>query len=123
MRITFNGEDQAIASIEELGFALDRFDAESSFEMWIATDDGPSMTMLRNGDHAWPMYLRFNGDSGFVTRGDQGREGVGAFELSNGQIDEYPLSWCVDLERCYKAIAYFFVNDGAQYSFIEWQAA
>jgi hypothetical protein len=121
MKITFNGVEQAIASIEELGYALDRFDLESSFELWIATGDGPSMAMLRNADHAWLMYLRFNGDSGFVTKSDQTIEGVCEYRLANGQFDEYPRSWCIDLEQCYKAIAYFFVNDGTRYDFVDWQ--
>jgi hypothetical protein len=121
MQITFNGQDQSIGSIEELGQALDRFDLASSFELWIATDNGPSMVMLRNQDQAWLMYLRFNGDSGFVTKGDPGRQGLGTFRRSNGQIDEYPLSWCIELEQCYMAIAYFFVNDGARYDHVDWQ--
>src|SRR5262249_52772419 len=109
-------------SIEELLCgALDRFDLESSFELWVATEDGPSIVMLRNQDNAWLMYLRFTGDSGFVTKGDQNRQGVSTYKLSNGQIDEYPLSWCIDLEQCYKAIAYFIVNDGARYDFVDWQ--
>src|SRR5215475_7936569 len=104
MQIRFNGEDQPIASIEELGLALDRFDLTPLFELWIATGEGPSMLMLRNADHAWLMYLRYEGDSGFVTQGDQTRSGFCKYELSNGQIDEYPLSWCIELEQCYKAI-------------------
>jgi hypothetical protein len=120
MKIRFNGEDQPIASIENLSRALDRFDVEPLFELSIETDDGPSMIMLRNADHAWLMYLRFHGDSGFVTKGDQSRHGASTYRLSNGQVDEYPLSWCIGLEQCYKAIAYFFVNDGARYDLIDW---
>jgi hypothetical protein len=77
--------------------------------------------MLRNGANAWLMYLRFNGDSGFVSKGDATKTGDESYTLSNGQVDKYPLSWCIDLEQCYKAIAYFFVNEGAQPVFIAWQ--
>ena len=122
MRVAFNGENQAIASIEELSFALDRFDCESSFELCIsASDAGPFLTMLRSADHAWLMYMRFSGDDGFVTMGNQENQGVCKYRLSNGQIDEYPLSWCIDLEQCYMAIAHFFVNDGARYDFVDWR--
>jgi hypothetical protein len=121
MKITFNGVDRPFASIEEFGLALDRFDLEPRFELWISRNDGPSLTMLRNGDHALLMYLRFDGDSGVVSKGDQQKRGVCSYVLSNGQIDEYPLSWCVNLEECYKAFAYFFVNDGARYDFMAWQ--
>ncbi len=123
MKITFNGSDFSFDSIEEFGPALDRFDLEPQFELWISRHDGPSLTMLRNGDHAWLMYLRFTGDSGVVSRGDQRKQGTCSYALSNGQIDEYPLSWCVNLDECYKAVAYFFVNDGARYNFVTWQAA
>jgi hypothetical protein len=121
MKVTFNGVDQPFASIEEFSLALDRFDLEPRFELWISCNEGPSLAMLRNGDHAWLTYLRFNGDSGVTSRGDQQKQGVCSYVLSNGQIDEYPLSWCVNLEECYKAFAYFFVNDGARYDFIAWR--
>ena len=121
MKVTFNGTERIIGSIEELGTLLDRLDREAKFEFWISTEDGLAMTMLRNAEHGWLMYLRFNGDSGFVTKGDQDNQGSCTYQLSNGQIDEYPLSWCVDLEQCYKAIAYFFVNGGARYDFLTWQ--
>ncbi len=81
------------------------------------------MAMLRNGDHAWLMYLRFDGDSSFVSLGDHSNHGTCSYTLANGQVDEYPLSACIDIEDCYKAIAYFFVNDGAQYNFVSWRDA
>jgi hypothetical protein len=120
MKVTFNGADETVCSIGEL--ALDRFNSATQFKLWISVQNGSSICMLRDADHAWLMYLSFSGDSGFVTRGDQNKRGNCNYQLANGQVDEYPLSWCIDLERCYKAIAYFFVNDGARYDFIEWQA-
>jgi hypothetical protein len=93
MKIVFNETAQSLGSIEELGLALDRFDLEPQFDLCISAQDGPSMAMLRNGGHAWLMYLRFNGDSGFVSRGDQHNQGTCSYTLGNGQVDEYPLSW------------------------------
>ncbi len=121
VNITFNGEPQAIASIEEFGFALDRFDQHAKFELWASIPDGPSMCMLRNGPHAWLMYLRFDGDAGFVSQGDLTQTGDISYRLSNGQVDQYPLSWCVENDRCYQALAYFFVNGGAKPNWITWQ--
>jgi hypothetical protein len=123
MKISLNDTEFSMGSIEDLGEFLDRLDREVKFEFWISTENGPSMAMLRNGDCGWLMYLHFNGDRGLVTKGDQSRQGNCAYELSNGQVDEYPLSWCIDLEQCYKAIAYFFVNEGARYEFVTWQVA
>ena len=79
--------------------------------------------MLRNGEHAWLMYLRSSGDDGFVTKGEDHGGQLVAYRLASGQVDEHPLSWCIDLEQCYKAIAYFFVNDGARPEFVFWQKA
>ena len=122
MKFTLNGADVRIDSVEDLGEFLDRLDREIQFEFWISAENGPSMCMLRDREHGWLMYLQFDGDSGLVTKGDQNRQGTCTYVLSNGQADEYPLSWCIDLEQCYKAIGYFFVNDGARYEIAVWQA-
>ena len=53
MKITFNGIGLSFPSFEEFVPALDRFDLEPQFELWISCHDGPSLAMLRNGDHAW----------------------------------------------------------------------
>jgi hypothetical protein len=123
MEITFNGTTLSVTSIEELSSALDRFDLEQQFELWITVQNGPSLAMLRNLDHALLMYLRFNDDSGVVTKGNQDKQGTCAYTLTNGEVNELLLSWCIDLEQCYKAIAYFVVNSGARYDFITWQVA
>jgi hypothetical protein len=76
MEITFNGTTLSVTSIEELSSALDRFDIEKQFELWITVQNGPSLAMLRNLDHALLMYLPFNGDSGVVTKGNQDKQGT-----------------------------------------------
>lgn len=81
---------------------------------------GPAMTLLRSGSDAWLMYLREPGDSGFRTNGDDTRQGNASYRLSNGQLDEYPLAWCIDIEQCYQAIAYFCVNEGAKPKWVAW---
>jgi len=121
--ITFNDQPESIASIEEFGIALDRFDRTPKFELWLSIEGGPSVCMLRNGKHAWLMYLRFEGDSGFVSRGESSAQGGVSYKLANGQIDEYPLAWCIDVEQCYKVLAYFFVNEGAQPDWVSWHAS
>lgn len=129
VEVTFNGKLVGIVSVEDLDAALHRFDLEPRFELSVSVEtgrsmdelpDGPVMSMLRNGPCAWLMYLRYKGDSGFVSRGDVARIGKASYTLSNGQVDEYPLSWCIDLEQCYRAIAYFFVNEGRQPGWITW---
>jgi hypothetical protein len=117
----FQGRDEPLISIECLGTALDRFDLESQFELWVNQPDGPAICMLRNSQNAWLMYLRHDGDSGFHSLGNSEREGFIEYRLSNGQIDEYPRAWCIPVEDCYKAISFFFVNDGLRPHWLTWQ--
>lgn len=121
--ISFNGCDEDIDSIEAFSLALDRYDGSSQFELWLSLAKGPSMCMLRNGEYAFLMYLRSPADPGFVsgTAANVGAEVQ--YMLSNGQIDEYPQAWCVPVEQCYKALAYFFVNDGQRPKWIAWHDA
>jgi hypothetical protein len=121
IEVTINSEPVEIASIEELDAALVRSEQQPYAEIWISLPNGPRMAMLRTEDHAWLMYLRFNGDAGFVSQGDLTKAGTASYTLANGQVDEYPLSWCIDLQRCYQALMYFFVNSGAQPDWVTWQ--
>jgi hypothetical protein len=120
IKLTFNGHPQSIVSVEDLGQALNRFDTEALFELWALAPAGPSMCMLRNGTHAWLLYLRHPADSGFCSVGNAEHAGSERYVLSNGQADEYPLAWCIEVEQCYKAVAYFFVNDGERPDWVNW---
>jgi len=117
---SFNGRAEDIGSIEALGLAIDRYDDHAEFELWLSVLEGPSLCMLRNGDHAFLMYMRFPGDSGFVSRGGADVGAHVQYKLSTGQIDEYPQSWCVPVEQCFKALAYFFVNGGQRPAWVAW---
>jgi Immunity protein Imm1 len=116
----FNGAELHPSSTEEVGRLLDRVDQVREFELWASAPNGPSLCMLRNGDDAWLMYLRQEGDSGFSSRSFVHCAGTVTFRLCNGQVDEYPRSWCIDIEQCYKALAYFFENAGAKPDWIDW---
>jgi hypothetical protein len=119
--VSFNGAQEDIGSIEALGIALDRYDRVAQFELWLSRVPlGPSICMLRNGERAFLMYLRFPEDSGFVSAGGLAAEDQVEYTLSNGQIDAYPRSWCIPVEQCYKALAYFFVNEGLQPEWVAW---
>jgi hypothetical protein len=118
--VTFNGTEELMYQIEVFGAALDRFDAQPVFELWLNVPGGPSMSMLRNGVHAFLMYLREFGDSGFVSVGEEA-DGSVSYTLGNGQVDEHPRSWCIPLEKCYQALAFFFVNDGMRPEWLRWE--
>ena len=118
--VTFNGKQQEVSSIEQFGVALDRFDQVGEFEVWLSASQGQAICMLRNGSNAWLMYLRHDGDTGFTSNAETSRTGVASYTLSNGQVDEYPLSWCIEVEQCYKALAYFFANEGGKPEWVPW---
>ena len=118
--VTFNGKRQEVSSIEQLSVALDQFDQVDQFEVWLSASRGQAICMLRNESNAWLMYLRYDGDSGFTSQAKTGRTGVASYKLSNGQVDEYPLSWCIEVEQCYKALAYFFANEGGKPEWVSW---
>lgn len=121
IEVSFNSTQEDVGSIEALDVALTRFDAVAQFELWLScVPAGPSICMLRNGEHAFLMYLRSPDDSGFVSAGSLLAERQIEYTLSNGQVDAYPDSWCVPLELCYRALAYFFVNEGRRPEWVTW---
>jgi hypothetical protein len=120
VQLELNGRVLDASSVSRMGQALDEADAHAIFELVASVPDGPSMFMLRSGADAWLMYLREPGDAGFHSSGEADRAGVASYTLSNGQEDEYPLAWCIDVEQCYRAIAYFCVNEGAKPGWVDW---
>ena len=110
-----------ISSEEDLGVYLDRLDSFEYTEAWLNNDEKESICLLKAQDHMFLMYLRYPGDSGFITKGSDESDSSIEFVLSNGQADEYPLSWCIDCESAYKGLAYFYENNGEQSPYIEWQ--
>jgi hypothetical protein len=73
------------------------------------------MTVLTNGDRAWLMYLRHQGDAGYSSR-SPAYDGPGNaaldFSLSNGQRDEYPASWTISSDAAIGAAEHFFSSGG-----------
>ena len=120
VRLELDGRVLDTSSVARMGEALNEADAHAIFELVASIPDGPSMLMPRNGADAWLMYLREPGDAGFRSSGDPDRAGIASCTLGNGQEDACPLAWCIDVERCYRAIAYFCVNEGAKPPWIDW---
>jgi immunity protein Imm1 of predicted polymorphic toxin system len=118
--VIFNDEHKEFSSIDELNEALARFDDEPNFDLWVSTPGGPMINMMRSGPDAFLMYLRFAEDTGFTSRSRVTRVGTTSFRLANGQVDEFPLAWCIDRELCYKAITHFCANEGEMPKWIAW---
>ena len=120
IEITFNDRILPVTSVEELSNELSQSDNIQEFEILGTASQGTSLCMLRSGINAFLMYLRYPGDSGFTSQGNLEVTGDASYKLANGQQDSYPLSWSIEPEECYKAIVYFFVNEGMRPDWIKW---
>jgi hypothetical protein len=118
---SFNGKKEDVASVDAFAIALHRYAICDAFELWLSADTGPSMCMLRNGQDAFLMYLRCPGDSGFTSVGDAtAKFRVVTYALSNGQLEEYPGSWCLPVAQCFEAAELFFTRNGQRPECVAW---
>ncbi|MFA6070923.1 MAG: Imm1 family immunity protein [Janthinobacterium sp.] len=126
MELNLHGEPHVMDSLLALEQALTDARALAQCEVWLtlATDaeQGPALCMLRNGGNAWLMYLSGQDDRSFHSLGDEEETGECSYLLSNGQVDEYPEAWCVDVEHCQRAFVAFFRTGGARPASIAWEA-
>lgn len=121
IELLLNGDPVAAATDEQLASALALAASLPQLELWALVPEGPALCMLRNAEPAWLMYLREPGDGGVHSCGNEHRAGNAYFRLDNGQVDGYPLAWCIDIEACFAAMDFFHRNGGARPEHIGWQ--
>ena len=126
MALNLHGEARAVDSIVALEQMLQEARTLAQCELWLtrATDaeQGPALCMLRNGGNAWLMYLSGQDDLSLHSLGDEEAEGTCSYLLSNGQVDEYPEAWCVEVEQCQRALLAYFRTGGARPAGVAWEA-
>ncbi|MCG9599237.1 hypothetical protein L1D15_21340 [Vibrio sp. Isolate25] len=123
MDVTLNSREIRISSESELGVYLEEIDNVCKAEAWMYSESGSSICMLKNDGDMFLMYLEHPEDDGVVSVGKfKGLENI-EFELANGQVDEYPKSWCLGSESALKGLAYFYINNGLKSEYIDWQKA
>ena len=126
MELNLHGEPRVVDSIPALEQALLQARALAQCELWLTmaedAEQGPALCMLRNGGNAWLMYLSGQDDLSFHSLGDEEADGVCSYLLANGQVDEYPEAWCVDVDLCQRAFVAFFKAGGARPASIAWEA-
>jgi hypothetical protein len=122
MKATLNENSFEINTEQDLAAYLDALSSVEYAEAWLNHDMKESICLLKAESHMFLMYLRYPEDAGFVSKGHAQSKGNIEFRLSNGQADEYPLSWCIESEWAYKGLAYFYENNGEKSPYIEWQA-
>ena len=80
-------------------------------EIWLSGPHG-SLLISKNGDNAWLMFLRHEGDAGFHSLNPH-YTGPGDATLklyiSNGQNDEKPLKEWIPIEEAKRIAEHFFL--------------
>ena len=126
MELNLHGEPRVVDSVPALEQTLLDARALAQCELWLTlaedAEQGPALCMLRNGGNAWLMYLSGQDDLSFHSLGDEEADGVCSYLLSNGQVDEYPEGWCVEVEQCQRACIAFFKTGGTRPAAIAWEA-
>jgi hypothetical protein len=110
-----------VRSLGDLRAILSQTASAERQELWLVSRGGPRMCMLRNRDRALLLFQRHGSDTAFTTRARDEVAGpkVVEFTLANGQRDEYPAAWTVDVERAREALEYFF-ETRAMAPFLAW---
>ena len=115
-RLTVSDGPTKSGSLQQLHECLLEARSEIYAEIWVDHGDYPALCALVNGDQAWLMYLRYNGDAGFSSRnpGYEGaREAVVDYVLGNGQRDQDPAFWADPTAEVFAALEWFAANKGS----------
>jgi hypothetical protein len=120
-KLIFSGEAEEAQS-EKIRQAFARA-RTSPGDVWFVREDGKILNAFVNGDRAWLMYRLDESDAGFSSR-DPSYAGPQNAVLpylltSNGQLDEYPVSWTIALDEAIRAVEYF-VQTGENAPWITW---
>lgn len=125
MQFLLNAQELSMPPARDLRQFLEEVRQRQFSEVWlIAGDDGPSLTMLINGTSAWLMYLQTQDDVGFHSLNPSYHgpaELRMEFQLSNGQMDAYPVAWTLALEDAFEACEYFVTTQGGRSPAITWE--
>ena len=125
MQVLLDAQEMSVPTAKDLRQCLEQVRQQQFSELWlIAGDDGPSLTMLVNGAYAWLMFLQNQDDVGFHSLNlsyHGSAELRMKFQLSNGQMDEYPVAWTLALEDAFDACEYFMTTQGGRSPAITWE--
>ncbi len=122
MKLIINERECEIETSEELANELARFDGRQYQEIILNAEGRPNISVLLNKNRGWLMYLRDVGDPGFSSRNPEytgPSDATIRYRLKNGQIDEYPESWALDIDLIKKALFFFLETLGAA-KFVTW---
>jgi len=120
IKFSINNTDFELKTEQSLNEKLTILKKNKFNEIWISGFAKSSLTVLTNSKKAFLMYLRNEDDAGFnsVSSENETDESMD-FLLSNGQMDEYPLHFLVDIDLAEKAILKYY-ESGEMWNGIAW---
>ena len=109
--ITINGIKKNFDEAKLFQSELDSMNDIQFLEIWVSYNE-KSICALVNGDRAWLMYLRESGDAGFHTENPSygSPDEMIEYELSNGQVDEYPSCMTYQRDEVFNGLISFIPN-------------
>jgi hypothetical protein len=122
MRLRVNDRSFEVASRDELSEVLAGFAQEEFREIWLNVPDFPTLSALVNRAGGWLIYMRHAGDAGLSSRNVNfggNPDELAKYQLSNGQVDDYPASWGFPEADVFEALAYF-LEHGSRPPFVAW---
>ncbi len=125
MRLTINSQAVTVSTAATMGEYWQAMKRQQFSDIWLdESDNGPALAMLVNGERAWLLYLRdHEGDPGLSSRNPHYEGSPDAhmeFILDNGQLDLYPISWTLTVEKAIAACEYFVATSGGRSPDILW---
>ena len=109
-------------SLDQLKDTLSQVTAHQFAEVWLNHNRFPALCALVNGDRGWLMLLRYEGDAGYSSRGDDDFARLGnelEFCLSNGHLGTHPIAWTLPTREVLNALQ-CFANSGCVPESIRW---
>jgi hypothetical protein len=123
MELKINKVSYEVSELNELQVHLIHVRRRQFAEIWMQfAPESPTICALINGEAAWLMYLRHEGDAGFSTRNPNYAgppKAIIEYYLANGQRDTYPASWNITSNEAVRALEYFFLKE-AMAPWLEW---
>ncbi len=115
MHLRINRGVYELSELEQLQACLAQVRHTQFTEVWLeSAARWPAICVLVNGEAAWMMFLRWEGDARFSSRNPNyvgPSKAVVDYYLSNGQRDKYPASWNITTDEALRALEYFLTEE------------
>lgn len=121
MKILINDTEYKIGDMTDLERILNEGHDDDYREIWVERGVA-RMCALAAKDIAWLMSVQVDDGAGYSSRNPSypgSEQETMAFELSNGQVDEYPVAWTLPRERWVSALLHF-ANTGERAENVIW---